>query len=651
MKTINKLFSCIVILTILLGLLPLSVSAEGETELPLFNKLSVNIEGWSKFAVSPDGKLLYTRGEYRNDYVSYIWHLDSGRNKEIKELRNESFIDDVTFSPDGKLLAVALGGGGLDNQVMLFDSQSGSLSATIDITTSGFATSIQFSHDGKFLITGLTWDRVSVIDMALRKEVYGIPQNEHFNIIRTHPKRNEFATLSYPVGGDNNIQIRNTSTGEIIQYLGNELPQENCGIFDMNYSPDGKYLVVSSYNQNCGTLVYDAEKNYEQVATLDFNGSISFTKDSALAVIGNHVYPIEDKFKTSYGLKVKNSDQKIDPKLAFLTPDGKYFIARDDSYNSKGLIVLDSSSLSVRLTGIQIEPESIALGPNESQALKVTAIYSDGTNKNLDSDAVKWTVKDFYMAEVKENVLYGLANGSTELTAEYGGFKKTIPTVVAEYPTKLIATVTDGHVKLSWTGVSKSKEFVGYNLYRRPADGSYGDTPLTDFPLQTSSYLDENADSNRQYYYIVKAVYTNKIESRSSNEVSSTSKGKQIILQVGNPIMKVNGESKEIDLGKGTTPVIYQGRTVLPVRSLIEELGGQLAFDSDDQKLTINLNDKKIELWIGKNVAFVNGTEKTMDVATVIINERTMVPLRFIGENLGMQLNWDGTTQMVELIQ
>ncbi len=121
-------------------------------------------------------------------------------------------------------------------------------------------------------------------------------------------------------------------------------------------------------------------------------------------------------------------------------------------------------------------------------------------------------------------------------------------------------------------------------------------------------------------------------------------------MQVGNPNLKVIGESKEIDPGKGTTPVIYQGRTILPVRSLIDELGGQLAFDIDNQKLTINLNDKKIELWIGKNAAIVNGTEKALDVAPVIINERTMLPLRFIGDNLRLQLTWDGTTQTVELI-
>jgi WD40 repeat protein len=109
MKSFKKLCSGIVMLVLLFGLLPLSASAEGETELPVINTLSMDIGGWSKYAVSPDGKLLFSGGGYN----SYLWHLDSGRNKEIKELGKydlDGFIEDAIFSPDGKLLAVSISG-------------------------------------------------------------------------------------------------------------------------------------------------------------------------------------------------------------------------------------------------------------------------------------------------------------------------------------------------------------------------------------------------------------------------------------------------------------------------------------------------------------------------------------------------------------
>ncbi|WP_164821814.1 stalk domain-containing protein [Paenibacillus koleovorans] len=649
MKTSKKLCSWLFLISILwITLLSISVSAEGETELPLFNTLSMDIGGWSKFAVSPDGKLLFSGGGER----SYLWHLDSGRNKEIKELGRydlDGSVEDAVFSPDGKLLAIAISGNSM-NRVMLVDSQSGSLSDIIETSTSGFVGPIQFSHDGKFLITGLRWDRISVIDLASHKEVYGFPKAEYINLIRTNPSRNEFAVTSSHTKDRNlkDLQIRNTSTGEIIKSLGSTLPPGNCGISDMSYSPDGKYFIVSSY-ENCGTLVYDADKTYEQIAVLDHYGSISFSKDSSLAVIGNRVYPIEDKFKNSYGLKVKHSDQQIDSKLAFLTPDGKYFITRYNPHTSNGLIVLDASDLSVRLTGIRIEPESIALGLNESQALKATGLYSDETSKLLNADAVKWTVKDFYMAEVKENVLYGLTYGSTALTAEYGGHKATTPITIADRPSGLKAFLDGNQVKLSWSGVNNTAGLMGYYLYRRTTDSSYGAMPLTDFPLQTTDYTDSNVNSNLQYYYIVKTVYSN-IESGPSNETSPAPKTIQIVLQIDNPTMQVNGNSKEIDPGNGTAPVIYLGRTVLPIRALIEELGGQLIWEDLDRRIAIDLKGMKIELWIDKNKAIVNDNELTLDVAPTIINGRTMLPLRFIADHLGLHLTWDGTTQRVELI-
>lgn len=637
----NKLCLCIGMLAILLGLLPYFVSADGETELPLFNTLPMEIGAWSEFAVSPDGKILFSGGGDN----SYLWHLDSGRNKEIEELRNESFIDDAAFSPEGKLLAVAIYGNST-NRVMLIDSQSGNLIDTIEISGSGYVGPISFSHDGKLLITGIRWDRLSIIDMTSNKEVYDIPYDAYIHSIRTNPVRNEFAVANSYSRGSNSkdLQIRNTGTGEIIKALGNTLPSGDCEILDMNYSPNGSYLIIS-FNKICGSLVYDADNKYEQVAVLDHGGRISYSKDSKLAIIGDHVYPIADKFKSSYGLKMKNSNQKINPQLAILSPDGKYFITT----SSDGLVVLDASGLSIYLVEIRIEPNVITLGLNESKTLEIKGIFSDGTSKTLDAHAVNWTVKDFYMAEVKENVLFGLSNGSTELTVEYGGFKKTVPIIVADYPSKLSATETEGNVNLTWTGVSKTKELIGYHLYRRTANESYGDMPLTDFPIETTNYTDSNVNNDLQYYYIVKAVYKS-VESGPSNEVTPMPIANQIVLQIDNPIMQVNGSSKEIDPGNGTTPVMYKGRTVLPIRALIDELGGQLAWEDSDQKIDINLNGIKIELWINKHKAIVDGNELSLDVPPVIINGRTMVPLRFIGENLGLQLIWNGTMQTVELI-
>jgi hypothetical protein len=120
-----------------------------------------------------------------------------------------------------------------------------------------------------------------------------------------------------------------------------------------------------------------------------------------------------------------------------------------------------------------------------------------------------------------------------------------------------------------------------------------------------------------------------------------------IELQINNPYMTVNGVKKEIDPGKGTKPVIYNGRTILPIRALVEELGGTLSWNGNEQKVTITLDSKTIELWIGKKSTKINGVEKTTDVVPRIVNSRTMLPLRYVIDNLGYNVQWVGSTQKI----
>ena len=127
-----------------------------------------------------------------------------------------------------------------------------------------------------------------------------------------------------------------------------------------------------------------------------------------------------------------------------------------------------------------------------------------------------------------------------------------------------------------------------------------------------------------------------------------------ITLQIGNPFMSINGISQEIDPGRGTKPVIKNSRTLVPIRAIVEALGGTIEWDGTERKVTINLKDIVIELWIGKSVAKVNGIDAPIDsdnskVVPEIINSRTMLPLRFITENLGCQVNWEPNTKTITI--
>ncbi|MGC8942564.1 MAG: stalk domain-containing protein [Caldisericia bacterium] len=119
-------------------------------------------------------------------------------------------------------------------------------------------------------------------------------------------------------------------------------------------------------------------------------------------------------------------------------------------------------------------------------------------------------------------------------------------------------------------------------------------------------------------------------------------------LQIGNLIMLVNGIEKEIDV----PPQIVEGRTLLPIRWVAETLGANVGWDGVEKKVTVSLKENLIELWIGKNIARVNGIDTPIDpnnpkVVPMIISGRTMLPVRFVAENLGCKVLWDGITKTV----
>src|SRR5450756_1287817 len=124
-------------------------------------------------------------------------------------------------------------------------------------------------------------------------------------------------------------------------------------------------------------------------------------------------------------------------------------------------------------------------------------------------------------------------------------------------------------------------------------------------------------------------------------------------LWIGNASMSVNGVQQQIDT-QGTKPVIVEGRTLVPIRAIIEAFGGFVAWESSTRKVTITLGKDSLDLWIDKPQASLNGTTLAIDAANpavvpVITNGRTMLPLRFVAESLGIDVQYEITTKMITL--
>ena len=98
-----------------------------------------------------------------------------------------------------------------------------------------------------------------------------------------------------------------------------------------------------------------------------------------------------------------------------------------------------------------------------------------------------------------------------------------------------------------------------------------------------------------------------------------------------------------------TPPVIKEGRTLIPVRAISEAMGATVEYDVLEKIVTITKDDKIIVFNLAEGTSFVNETETEVDVNAEVMNNRTMVPLRFIAEQLGLTVEWDQELQTISI--
>ncbi|MBR5228801.1 MAG: AMIN domain-containing protein, partial [Firmicutes bacterium] len=113
--------------------------------------------------------------------------------------------------------------------------------------------------------------------------------------------------------------------------------------------------------------------------------------------------------------------------------------------------------------------------------------------------------------------------------------------------------------------------------------------------------------------------------------------------------IQVDGEIIKTD----AEPVIENGRTIVPVATIIENIGGTSSWDGSNSQVTLEYEGTVVKMWIGSKKATVNGVSKTLDVAPRIVTVdangggRTMIPIRFVAENFSCKVDWDDAERLV----
>ncbi len=107
--------------------------------------------------------------------------------------------------------------------------------------------------------------------------------------------------------------------------------------------------------------------------------------------------------------------------------------------------------------------------------------------------------------------------------------------------------------------------------------------------------------------------------------------------------LKVDGEILKTEM----PPIVFRGYSVVPARDVFEKLGAKVTWKAASERVICSYGETTIEMTINEDTALVNGEKKKMQIAAKLINGKTMIPVRFVGDELGYFVDFDSSTDTV----
>ena len=227
---------------------------------------------------------------------------------------------------------------------------------------------------------------------------------------------------------------------------------------------------------------------------------------------------------------------------------------------------------------------------------------------------------------------------------------KAVNLATLDFPV-ITADSTNDSITISWLPVNRAVEYQLFECFEETGLVKMLET------TKNTNYTISNLETGSTHRYIVQPVSYTEIADNVSAEnsiavtcgqVSQNADNKTVKMQIGNPFMTVNGKQTPID-DNGTVPIIRNDRTLVPIRFVIEGMGGTVNWDQDTKTAILLLSGNEIRLTEGSRDAYYNGELKELDTAPIIENDRTMFPIRFVAESFGFNVLWNDEEQSVTI--
>jgi FtsP/CotA-like multicopper oxidase with cupredoxin domain len=204
----------------------------------------------------------------------------------------------------------------------------------------------------------------------------------------------------------------------------------------------------------------------------------------------------------------------------------------------------------------------------------------------------------------------------------------------------------------------------GYQTHAMHLHGSHFQVIASDGrPLQAEVQKDTiNVGSGERYDVLITFTQSGDFPFHSHNIIDNTNNGvypgglhtmvsiasaasKSIVLHAGVANVQVNGQTAKLDV----PPLLISDTTYVPLRFIGKQLGADIHWIASEKSVVYTTMHTKIQLWINQNKVVINGKELKLDKQPIIKNGSSMVPLRFVSENLGAKVSYDKVTQNITL--
>lgn len=121
------------------------------------------------------------------------------------------------------------------------------------------------------------------------------------------------------------------------------------------------------------------------------------------------------------------------------------------------------------------------------------------------------------------------------------------------------------------------------------------------------------------------------------------SSDKTISMKIGSKYALRLNDAKKL----ASPPALIDGVTMVPLRDVVEYMGGSIEWEQEKQRINITFKYKRIIMTLGSKIGFVNGIATPVASAPVLIDGVTMIPVRSVATGLGCDVEWIGDTQNI----